>query len=72
MCPRHGRQTSPDVPDPIPLTLLWHALSVDGKNAIKFCVGSREKGIFSYVWRLWWGGTSFYIKPTYSPIAQHK
>jgi hypothetical protein len=45
---------------------------VNGTDAIKFCVGSREKGIFSYVWRLWWGGTSFYIKPTYSPIAQHK
>lgn len=41
-------------------------------EALKFCVASREKGICSYVWRLWWGRTSFYIKPVAAPMSAYK
>ena len=33
-------------------------------KTIKFCVGDRTRRTNSYVWRLWWGNTSFYAKPS--------
>jgi hypothetical protein len=38
-------------------------------EVIYFCVGDRETRICSYVWRLWWGRTSFYVKARYEPLA---
>jgi hypothetical protein len=32
-----------------------------GNGVLYFCVGSRSTNVCSYVWRLWWGRTSFYI-----------
>lgn len=37
--------------------------TTDDPKAIKFLVGSRDLGKFSYTWRIGAGGTSFYIKP---------
>ncbi|MFC0503552.1 hypothetical protein [Micromonospora costi] len=43
-----------------------------GKGAIYFCVGSRQTGICSYAWRLWWGQTSFYLKAREANLAELK
>jgi hypothetical protein len=32
-----------------------------GRGAIYFCVGNRSTNMCSYVWRLWWDRTSFYL-----------
>jgi hypothetical protein len=36
---------------------------VSKEPAVAFLVGSRETGIYSQAWRLWWRGTDFYLKP---------
>jgi hypothetical protein len=33
-----------------------------GKGAILFCVGDRERNVCSFVWRIWWHETSFYLQ----------
>src|SRR5690242_7195243 len=43
-----------------------------GKGAIYFCVGDRERGICSYAWRMWWGRTSFYLKARYVGLSALK
>jgi hypothetical protein len=38
-------------------------------DAIYFCVADRQRNVCGYAWRLWWGGTSFYAKARYTPLA---
>jgi hypothetical protein len=33
-----------------------------GIKKIYVLVGSRERAIYSYMWRIWWSGSSFYLK----------
>ncbi|HWA67817.1 MAG TPA: hypothetical protein VG899_15755 [Mycobacteriales bacterium] len=40
--------------------------------AIYVLVGSRPRGPYSYVWRVWARGTSFYLKARYKPLTHWK
>lgn len=42
------------------------------KGAIYFLVADKSTEICSYTWRIWWGRTSFYVKPAYTPFAEMK
>ncbi|TFV44880.1 hypothetical protein [Blastococcus sp. TF02A-35] len=44
----------------------------DDTRVIKFLVGSRRLGKFSYTWRIGSGGTSFYIKPLPAALQEIK
>jgi hypothetical protein len=41
-------------------------------SAIYFAVSSKENMVHGYAWRIWWGGTSFYIKGRSSALAAFK
>ncbi len=36
--------------------------------AIAFLVRDASHNVMGYCWRLWWGRTSFYLKPRYVPL----
>lgn len=44
----------------------------DSHGVIYFLVGDRSSGIYGYTWRIWWGRTSFYLKPTSANFAEMK
>jgi hypothetical protein len=41
-------------------------------SAIYFVTADQERGIYGYTWRMWWSGTSFYIKGRASHLAAFK
>jgi hypothetical protein len=41
-------------------------------GTIKYCVASEDRITVSYAWRIWAGGTSFYLKPLESSVGTHK
>jgi hypothetical protein len=41
-------------------------------DTIYVLVGDRSRRMYSYAWRLWWGRTSFYVKPKYTPLGALK
>jgi hypothetical protein len=42
---------------------------VEPPDAIAFLVRDARRNVMGYSWRLWWGRTSFYMKPRYAPLA---
>lgn len=38
-------------------------------DVIAFLVRDARRNVMGYCWRLWWGRTSFYMKPRYAPLA---
>lgn len=41
-------------------------------EAIYFVVGNSSRGIYSHTWRVWWHGTSFYVKARNKAMSQFK
>jgi len=42
--------------------------SMDGQDAIVICIVDKQTGVCGYTWFIEAHGTSFYIKPTYTPM----
>ena len=40
--------------------------------ALAFLVRDASRNVMGYCWRLWWGRTSFYLKPRYVPLSALK
>lgn len=45
---------------------------MSGIKKIYVLVGSRERAIYSYTWRIWWSGSSFYLKARDAAFADFK
>jgi hypothetical protein len=45
---------------------------VSGIKKIYILVGSRERAVYSYTWRIWWSGSSFYLKARDAAFADFK
>jgi hypothetical protein len=50
----------------------WMSTSMDGEDAIVFCIMNRETGVCGYTWFIEPHRTSFYIKSIYRPLQTMK
>jgi hypothetical protein len=41
-------------------------------KTLYFVIGDGAKGVFSYTWRVWWHGTSFYVKARNEYLGEFK
>jgi hypothetical protein len=49
-----------------------YASAVTGLKTMYIVVGDSKAARHSYVWRIWWQGTSFYIKARDAALAEFK